>query len=120
MSFFERAKPKTVPSIVPPKPTPVSLRGDRMMVFRNIVEKEIEPRKSGLQSKAKVDRVPRGCLFKVGGGFFDLDGYWCVRKAKHVVNVTRGAPKRITATLSDAQKKELRRVRSTAARNGLR
>ena len=120
MSFFERAKPRTVPSIVPSKPTPVSLRGDRMMVSRNIVEKEIEPRKSGLQSKAKVDRVPRGCLFKIKGGFFDLDGYWCVRKSGHDIDVRRGAPRKITALLTDAQKKELRRVRNNALKNGLR
>lgn len=119
MSFFEKPVQKVV-SKISNSPPPNSLRGDRMLAYRVEVEKTIEPRKSGIQSSAKVDRVPRGCLFKIKGGFFDLDGYWCVRKSGHDIDVRRGAPRKITALLTDAQKKELRRVRNNALKNGLR
>ena len=121
MSFF--AKP---PPVVPQQkrvvslPPPMSTRGDRQLVQRVKYEENIEARKQGVKTSAKVSRVPNGCLFKVGGGFFDLDGFWCVRASGHEVKVTRGAPRKTMSVLSEQQKKELQRNRLRATRAGLR
>lgn len=101
-------------------PPAMSMRGDRQLVSRVKYEENIETRKQGIKSSAKTERLPNGCLFKVGGGFFDLDGFWCVRASGHEVKVTRGAPRKLMAMLTDAQKKELQRNRLRATRSGLR
>jgi len=120
VTFFVKA-PRPVPQ---PRPTvnkivQFSTRGDRSIVDRTIIEKTTEARKSGTKTSAQVERTPRGCLFKVKGGFFDLDGYFCVRMGDGY-RVTRGAPRKLMATLKEAQKKELQRVRLNASRSGLR
>jgi hypothetical protein len=104
-------------------------RGDRTLVQRQ-AEPEPEYRRKGetLEGRKKVgltnnvvlDRLPRGCLFKVAGGFFDLDGYWCVPKADHYTEVRRGSSKKIMRLLTPAQKKELARVRLNARRRKVR
>ncbi len=81
-------------------------RGDRM-----IVERDVE---------ARIERVkPNGCLIKVKGGFFDLDGFWCFRREGNYV-VERNAPPKMMKLLNADQKKELNRVRLNARRNGSR
>jgi hypothetical protein len=76
--------------------------------------------KVGLTNAVVLDRLPRGCLFKVAGGYFDLDGYWCVPKADHYTEVRRGSQKKVLRLLTKAQKAELARVRLNARRRGVR
>ena len=114
-----------VTTSMPPRPyekKPVvrlSARGDRSLAFRVSKDQEAEVQK-GKRTSAQVEKMPRGCLFKLQGGYFDLDGFWCAKRADRRVNVHRNAPRGITALLSDLQKKELHRVRLNAKRNGLR
>lgn len=129
------------PSPPPPKPpeqwraSSPAQKGDRSLVYRDefagIPSHRRDARgrplntkggKAGLTNSIVLDRPPRGCLFEVRGtnGFFDLDGYWCVRKSGHRVEVRRGSPKRILRLLSPVQRKELDRVRLAARRAGLR
>ena len=110
VSFFEKVqtapayRPSKVPSI--PSYRIQGGRGDRVIIDRT-VDAVIERQK------------PNGCLFKVKGGFFDLDGYWCVKRGGNFI-VERTAPKKMMALLNEDQKKELNRVRLNARRHGSR
>lgn len=109
-SFFERVqtapahRPQSVQSI--PSYRSAAGRGDRVIIDRT-VEQVIERQK------------PNGCLFKVKGGFFDLDGFWCVKRNGNYI-VERNAPKKMMMLLDEGQKKELNRVRLNARRHGSR
>jgi hypothetical protein len=126
-----------------PPPAPVSggqrhgsMRGDRVVRLRHDPDPEPSHRQKGvtLEGNAKkgaragltnavvLDRQPRGCAFKVGGlgGWFDLDGYWCVPGFDGAVTVRRGSPKAILKLMTPPQKKELARIRLQARRHGLR
>lgn len=132
MSFFEKketpAPPPHQPVFTPPKTG--GMRGDRSLAVRIDAPDAPEHRRPGetLEGRGKVgltnnvvlERLPRGCLFKVSGGWFDLDGYWCVMKADRQAEVRRGSPKKILRLLTEAQKKELARVRLNARRHGTR
>lgn len=130
MSFYK--KPVSSPSQQSTawKPPAVSSqKGDRTLVTRlaDPVPEHRRPGvtlekngKVGLTNNVVLERLPRGCLFKVAGGFFDLDGYWCVKKADHIVEVRRGSSKKVMRLLTSAQKKELARVRLNARRRGVR
>ncbi len=88
---------------------------------RDATVKTLEGRGTvGLSNAAVLDRLPRGCAFPVAGGFFDLDGYWCVKKADNRVEVRRGSQKKILKLLTPPQKKELARLRLQARRHGMR
>lgn len=76
--------------------------------------------KRGLSGAAPVARKPRGILFRLGHGWFDEDGFWCVADAKGNVTVTRGASKEMMRKLSGEQRRILERARLNARRNGLR
>ena len=109
-SFFEKVQsaPVKAASVVSAIPSYRSnpVRGDRIIVDRGV--------------DAVIERVkPNGCLFKVKGGFFDLDGFWCVKRGGNYV-VERSAPKKMMAQLDKNQKKELNRVRLNARRHGSR
>lgn len=121
MTFFSH-KPPVVPQqkIAVFKPPIMSVRGDRQLVSRVKYEASIEARKQGVKTSAKTERKPNGCLFKMAGGFFDLDGFWCVRASGHEVKVTRGAPRKIMSMLSEKQKADLNRNRLRARRAGIR
>jgi hypothetical protein len=56
----------------------------------------------------------------VGSGWFDLDGYWCLKGPGGVVEVRRGAQLKVMKTLTEPQRKELARVRLNARRNKVR
>lgn len=119
MSFFEKKyNPKPQPDAgfkpIPAQPA----RGDRTIAERV----EAPPPKPNYRrtSSHVVDRIPRGCLFKVGRCWFDLDGFWCRPVADGQVIVTRGCPKAISAKLTAVQKANLHRVRLNARRAGIR
>lgn len=140
MSFYKKPKPSpaAAPTYSPPKVT--LTRGDRMMAARlsepvpdhRIPAETLEGKgKIGLTNARVLDREPRGCLFKVKGGFFDLDGYWVRimggwRNGKHgggksyEYEVRRGAPRAVNRLLSKEQRRELERVRLQARRKGVR
>ena len=81
---------------------------------------EARGRSGGLTIEAVLDRKPRGMLFRIGVGFFDLDGFWCIPKADKSVEVRRGCSKEQMRRLSDHQRREVERVRLNARRNGVR
>jgi len=83
--------------------------------------------KGAPRNRAEVDRIPRGVLFRVevgiNRGFFDMDGYWCVRSGPGThaeYKVSRGAPRKVMAALTKWQREELHRARLRARRHGLR
>ena len=121
MSFFHKPDPTPSPAPAPGfRPSGKGHRGDRSLGQRLDAEPVPHHRANGVRTHAKVDRLPNGKLFAVAGGFFDKDGYWCVRKADKRVDVTRGAPRKIMAMLTTPQRKELERERLRARRHGLR
>jgi DNA-binding transcriptional regulator GbsR (MarR family) len=114
MTWF-KATPSKQPQ--PYRAEPVrsySTRGDRSLALR-VEEAEPESKK-----QKNIERGPRGCLFKVGTGFFDLDGFWCQKKRDRQVEISRTAPRKVMAQLTNAQKRELSNVRQNAKRNGIR
>lgn len=122
MSMFN-PPPKTAPS----KPARTfkaptgGQRGDRTLQQRMDAPDAPSSRKDGVRTNAVVERLPRGCLFRVNDhAWFDLDGFFCRQKQDRVVDVTRGAPRQIMAKLTKQQKHELARVRLNARRNGIR
>lgn len=129
MSFWKPpARPEAPgPSYSPPAP---GHRGDRTLGqrvdapevpdFRKPAVTLKKDGKLGLTNARVLERLPRGCLFKVAGGWFDLDGYWCVLKADRQPEVRRGAPRKIMRLLTKAQRHELSRVRLNARRAGVR
>ena len=142
MSNFFKPPTATPPSKPTSWQTPprTAHKGDRTLTQR-LTEAEMTPDhripaetlekkgKVGLTNARVLNREPRGCLFKVSEfGFFDLDGYWVLLKGAKGKNlrrnyeyeVRRGAPRRVNALLSEAQKKELARVRLNARRRGVR
>ena len=119
MSFFSKQTPVARPSGIKFKSNAAagsSTKGDRIFVDRT--KHEANTVAESLQKI--VDKLPNGCLFRVSGGFFDKDGYWCRRKADHIVEINRNSPRRIMKLLSVEQKEELLRVRNRAKRNGIR
>lgn len=76
--------------------------------------------KKGLSGATPLDRKPRGILFRLGHGWFDQDGYWCVADAKGNTTVTRGCSKEMMRKLTGEQRRILEVTRLTARRNGLR
>lgn len=76
--------------------------------------------RQGLSGSVPLDRQPRGCLFRIGPGFFDLDGFWCVPNHKNECTVTRGCSKEQMSRLSKDQRRILEQARLKARRNGLR
>lgn len=76
--------------------------------------------RKGLSAHQVVDRKPRGCLFRLGHGYFDLDGFWCVANHLGAVTVTRGTGKEMMARMSKDQRRILEAARLAARRNGLR
>jgi hypothetical protein len=74
----------------------------------------------GLAGNVPLDRSPRGCLFRIGPGFFDLDGFWCVANHLNEVTVTRGCSKEQMSRLSKDQRRILEQARLKARRNGVR
>lgn len=78
-------------------------------------------RAQGLTARVVLpEKLPRGLLFKVGVGYFDLDGYWCVPKANGLIEVRRGAPRAVNKHMTAIQRHELARVRLNARRSQLR
>lgn len=88
------------------------------------VEEELRPSAGKRELFKKVEKAPRGCLFKVetglARGYFDLDGYWCLHKGGKEYEVMRGAPRFVNAALTDRQRRELEKARLNARRNGVR
>jgi len=122
MSFFSQQKPAARKSSISANSMSVnisSIKGDRIIVDRTKHEANtVSSTNTSLQKY--VDKIPNGCLFKIGGGFFDKDGYWCRRLTGHEVEVSRNSPRRIMKLLTEEQKNELLRVRNKAKRNGIR
>lgn len=81
-------------------------------------DERTEPAKRRIKSTAEVTDVYThdGVLFRVGSGWFDLNGYWC-RKIGKKVHVWRSAPRKVMYELKKAQREELDRVRLNARRN---
>jgi hypothetical protein len=133
MSFFkpaggsERAESGSQSFV---RPDRSATKGDRTAVIRVDEPEYPEFRKQGitlsrrgkvgLTNAVVIERVPRGCLLKVKGGWFDLDGYWCVPKADRRVEVRRGASQKINALLTPAQRKMLDIARLRARERGVR
>ena len=119
MSFFSKQTPVAKPSSIKINSSLISKmthKGDRIVVDRTKHEAQ-----SVAESLHKnVDKLPNGCLFRIAGGFFDKDGYWCRRKSNHEVEVNRTSSRRIMKMLTAEQKDELLRVRNRAKRNGIR
>lgn len=65
-------------------------------------------------------RKPRGCLFRLTHGWFDLDGFWCVKKHDGTVEVYRGANRDTNRLLSKDQRRILDNKRLRARVAGLR
>lgn len=113
---------------------PTRQAGDRSLVYRDRQadvpshrRESIGPTQNkegcvGLRGDVVLDRPPRGCLFRVKGStaFFDLDGYYCLKKADGEVEVRRGAPKKLMRRLTEDQKRMLGVARNRARRHGLR
>lgn len=130
MSFFKQnsplpQQPSTTHGGIPRQ----TQRGDRTMLVRGpepvpdhrVLAETLDCRGTvGLTNNRVLERLPRGCLFKVAGGYFDLDGYWCVPKADYHTEVRRGASRKINRLLTEAQRWELQRVRLNARRRGVR
>lgn len=74
----------------------------------------------GLSGKTVVERAPRGCLFRIGPGWFDLDGFWCVANHLDEVTVTRGCSKEQMSRLTKRQRQILEQARLKARRSGVR
>lgn len=94
-------------------------RGDRTLAQRVEAPREADHRKTK-RTHQEVDRAPRGCLFWVGKAWFDLDGYFCVKKGDGKVRVTRGAPRKVMAKLTKRQRAALHSARTQAIRQGVR
>ncbi|WP_138469879.1 hypothetical protein [Poseidonocella sp. HB161398] len=124
MSFFYRPQIKVPPISMGPANAPSSayLRGDRVIAEppkKRPASPQISAREHGLNSRHVLATEPYGVLFKVGRGWFDLRGFWCVERLGKV-EVRRGSSKKVMRELTAAQRKELGRVRLNARRNGLR
>lgn len=76
--------------------------------------------RTGLSHTQVVERAPRGILFRLGHGWFDKDGFWCVADAKGKVTVTRGTNKEMMARLNKDQKALLDNARLRARKAGVR
>ncbi len=131
MSFFRDPPPKPAEAKALPgfSPPDRKARGDRTLAVRiddpvpdhRVPGVTLEKSgKVGLTNARVLERLPRGCLFKVAGGFFDLDGFWCVQKADRHPEVRRGATKKVMRLLSVEQRRTLERVRLRARRQGVR
>lgn len=150
MTFFEReARAAPVPQPVsggrgPERgsrgPVPDRMAEERARIARIVAEREADAarrkadeavvvdgvtleargRSGGLTIKVALDRKPRGMLFRIGPGFFDLDGFWCIPKHDGSVEVRRGCSKEQMRRLTDRQRKDVERVRLNARRNGVR
>lgn len=118
MSMFHRPSGPG-PSAPGFRPPSGGSRGDRTLAPRVAEPKQADHRETK-RTHQEVDRPPRGCLFKVGRAWFDLDGYFCVPRADRQVQVTRGAPRRVMAELTKRQKAMLHSARTQAIRQGLR
>ncbi|NUB46825.1 hypothetical protein GEU84_020790 [Fertoebacter nigrum] len=130
-TFFQKPAGRAAATPQPSyKPPSRAGKGDRLAPVRIATPQQPEHRKLaptldnrgalGLTINVLIDRIPRGCLFKVGSGWFDLDGYWCLKGPGGVVEVRRGSPQKVLRTLTEPQKKELARVRLNARRNKVR
>lgn len=118
MTFFKRqSEPVSVqPPKLAPRPQERGARGPNGYTMP-----VPEHRKGAGSSLVKVERDPRGCLFKVSErAWFDLDGYFCVFKRRDVIEVTRGSQKSVMATLTKHQRRELEKARLNARRRGVR
>ena len=137
MTFFEKRDPPPPPSkagpdvkLIPEKGTAsVDNYEDRMRrLWPSLYAPKPEPDVSELRVNVRspsqeVEKSPRGCLFRIDAGlqrgFFDLDGYWYKKTVEGYAG-TRGAPRFVMKMLTEAQKRELHRVRLVARRNKIR
>lgn len=81
---------------------------------------KLTPGKAGLTNETVLDRPPRGVLIRLTTGWFDLDGFWCVRRFDGTIAVHRGASRGINARLTKGQRREMERARLNARRRGVR
>lgn len=77
--------------------------------------------RQGLASTALCPgRRPRGVLVKLIHGFFDQDGFWCMKKADGRIEVYRGAGKDTMRRLTEDQRRLLNNARLRARKAGVR